>query len=130
MGKKITFHFSLFVYLIITSVNGQNNSKIEQFNLPPKTVFQEKSFQKIDYSEKLNSNVLNKEKASNFLKKFTIEEWEYLEKLKNDEYYYYLNANKYFVSLSDKVKYIYTVDELWYIYMFDIKLTEKLLSIK
>lgn len=73
---------------------------------------------------------MNKEKASNFLKKFTIEEWEYLEKLKNDEYYYYLNANKYFVSLSDKVKYIYTVDELWYIYMFDIKLTEKLLSIK
>lgn len=47
MGKKITFHFSLFVYLIITSVNGQNISKIEQFNLPPKTVFQEKSFKKL-----------------------------------------------------------------------------------
>lgn len=130
MVKKITFHFYLLICFFNASVYGQNNSDLKQFNLPPKTVFQEKSFQKIDYSQKLNSSIVNKEKASNFLKKFSNEDWEYLENLKNDEYYYYLNANKYFISLSDKVKYIYTVDELWYIYMFDKKLTEMLLSIK
>lgn len=130
MVKKITFHYCLLICLFSITVFGQSNSNIEQFNLPPKTVFQEKSFQKIDYSEKLFSNAFNKDKASNFLKKFTKEEWEYLEKLKDEEYYYYYHANQYFNSLSDKVKFIYTVDELWYIYMFDKKLTEKLLSIK
>jgi hypothetical protein len=123
--------FSFVLILLASMLCQAQNSTAHDFNLPPGVVLQKKGVEVKDLSYKLTTDgYQNNQLAQNFLKKFSEQELNQMEKNKGEDYLYYKIANEYFLSLSDKVRKIYTYDELWYIYMFDKQLKEKLTTIK
>jgi hypothetical protein len=125
MIKKSVFLFFCFFSGVI--VYAQNE---QLFNLPPGAVLHPKANTSIDYSYKLNelSDETKPIENINFLKQFSQNEIEEMEKEFPEGYAYYKEAEKYFNKLSSRVINIFTVEELWYIYQFDLSLKEKLLK--
>ncbi|HET6245739.1 MAG: hypothetical protein H0V01_11810 [Bacteroidetes bacterium] len=128
--KKFIF---FFVFLGIVSISFGQDSDKKGYNLPPGTVFNPKTYKKIDYSYKLNgvsNNAIFDVESTNLLSKYTEEE---LFKIKISDpasYNYYTSLKKYHENLSQKVKTIYTLEELSYIYVFDQELKNRLQNIK
>ena len=121
---------NLLIFIMFLITIGAYSQDVTKFNLPPGTGFAPKIFQEIDYSYKLNDESLNEPIEKKYLFKFSEIKLEEIKSIDPNAYNYYNTANNYFNSLSKSVKRKFTVKELWYIYMYDLKLKNKLLTVK
>ena len=123
---------NLFLIFLVSLFTLSSFAQIEidesKFNLPPGVVFHAKSFENIDYSDKLSIAKPQYSIKKNFMSKFSAEELDYMQSKLPEDYRYYSEALSYFNKLSKSVRRIFSEDDLWYVYMFDNKLKQELLN--
>jgi hypothetical protein len=135
MKKKVVF-MTFLIYFCCFNIVAQNETEgVRDFNLPPGTIMKLKTSQDIiDYSYKLADieTVNNVIKSTDDFLASVVPDEDLMEMkaVAVDSYEYYIKAQMFYTNLSNKVKAVFSIDELWYIYMYDVPLTQRLITIK